>query len=225
MPKLILALHVSDAASVLLSASFRDRLAESGVTSLQVNVDDEAVAPALRFGPGTPVTAVVSVWTDADPAAIISAVAEAVDEPDVHAWRVTEKIRLDPLPTPDGERAPVYAQVALLRRPESMTREDYLTYWQVHHTPIAIRTQNTCGYIQNIVEEPLTPSTPDVAAIVEEHFPMAALTDPHEFYGSRGDEADLARRMTELMDSVVKFGAGDGLDVVPTSRYCWTLRT
>nr|WP_246304890.1 EthD domain-containing protein [Nocardioides thalensis] len=104
-----------------------------------------------------------------------------------------------------------------------MSREDYLTYWQVHHTPIAIRTQNTCGYIQNIVEEALTPSTPEVAAIVEEHFPMAALTDPHEFYGSRGDDAELNRRMTELMDSVGRFGAGDGLDVVPTSRYFWAL--
>lgn len=223
MPKLILALHGPDPGSTLLSPSFREQLVAAGATSLQVNIDDEPVAPALRFGPGAPVTALVSVWAEGDPAAAMSAVASAVDEPDVHAWRVTEKVRLDPLPTPYGVRADVYAQVALLRRPESMTREDYLTYWQVHHTPIAIRTQNTSGYIQNVVEEALTPSTPDVAAIVEEHFPMAALTDPHEFYGSRGDDAELNRRLTELMDSVARFGAGDGLDVVPTSRYSWTL--
>ncbi|NYJ02447.1 hypothetical protein HNR19_003145 [Nocardioides thalensis] len=226
MPKLILALHgadLADLADMLVSPAFRHRLAEAGATAVQVNIDDEAVAPALRFGPGEPVTAVVSVWTDRDPLTAIAAVVDAADEPDLHAWRVTEKVRLDPLPAPDGERADVYAQVALLRRPDSMSREDYLTYWQVHHTPIAIRTQNTCGYIQNIVEEALTPSTPEVAAIVEEHFPMAALTDPHEFYGSRGDDAELNRRMTELMDSVGRFGAGDGLDVVPTSRYFWAL--
>lgn len=61
------------------------------------------------------------------------------------------------------------------------------------------------------------------APIVDEHFPMAGLTDPHEFYGGRGDDAELNRRMSELMDSVAKFGAGAGLDVVPTSRYFWTL--
>ena len=104
-----------------------------------------------------------------------------------------------------------------------MSPAKYLEYWQVHHTPIAIRTQNTSGYIQNIVEEALTPSSPDLAAIVEEHFPMAALTDPHAFYGSGGDDAELARRMTELMASVATFGADQGLDLVPSSRYFWRL--
>ena len=61
------------------------------------------------------------------------------------------------------------------------------------------------------------------AAIVEEHFPMAALTDPHAFYGSGGDDAELSRRMTELMASVARFGADQGLDLVPTSRFFWTL--
>jgi hypothetical protein len=221
--KLVLALHGQDLGPLLLSSAFRQELAAAGATALQVNIDDEAVAAALRFGPGEQITALVSAWTEDDPAAVAATVAEFVGEPGLHAYRVTEKVRLDPLPTPDGERADVCAQVALLRRPDHMTREDHLAYWLVHHTPIAIRTQNTCGYIQNVVEEALTPRSPEIAAIVEEHFPMAALTDPHEFYGSRGDDAELSRRMTELMDSVARFGAGDGLDVVPTSRYSWIL--
>lgn len=126
MPKLILALHGADNRDALLSAAFRDRIAEAGATAVQINVDDEPVAPALRFGPGTPVTALVSAWTD-EPAAAVAVVADAADEPELHAWRATEKVRLDPLPTADGERADVYALVALLRRPASMTREDYLT--------------------------------------------------------------------------------------------------
>jgi hypothetical protein len=189
-----------------------------------VNLDDDDVAPALRFGPAEPITAVVSAWLgSADTAAVVSAVADAVDEPEVHAYRVTEKVRLDPHPVADGTRQDALAQVALLRRPEAMSHDEYLEYWQVHHTPIAIRTQNTSGYIQNIVEESLTPSSPDIAAIVEEHFPMAALTDPHAFYGSGGDDAELNRRMTELMTSVARFGADQGLDLVPTSRYFWKL--
>ena len=192
---------------------------------MAVNLDDAEVAAALRFGPAQPITAVVSVWLESsDPARVITAVADAADEPELHAYRVTEKVRLDPRPTIDGERLDALAQVALLRRPDAMSRDEYLEYWQVHHTPIAIRTQNTSGYIQNIVEEALTPSSPELAAIVEEHFPMAALTDPHAFYGSGGDDAELSRRMTELMASVARFGADQGLDLVPTSRYAWNLR-
>jgi hypothetical protein len=104
-----------------------------------------------------------------------------------------------------------------------MSHDDYLAYWMLEHTPIAIRTQATSAYIQNIVEESLTAGSPEIAAIVEEHFPMAAMTDPHAFYGSRGDDAELNRRITELMASVARFGADTGLDLVPTSRYFWSL--
>ena len=104
-----------------------------------------------------------------------------------------------------------------------MTRDAYLDYWLREHTAIAIRTQNTSAYIQNIVEETLTPSSPPIAAIVEEHFPMAALSDVHQFYGSRGDDAELGRRMGELMASVAEFGANRDLDLVPTSCFVWDL--
>jgi len=214
--KVVVVLHETGLGDRLLAPSYRKSLASVGATAVQVNLDDDAVAAALRFGPGEPVTALVSVHTEGDPSAVVAATAEAAGEPDLHAYRVTEKVRLDPLPVADGERADVYAQVALLRWSADLTREEYLTYWQVHHTPIAIRTQNTSGYVQNLVEEALTPSSP-------EDFPMTAMTDPHEFYGSRGDEEELSRRMTELMASVARFGADQGLDLVPTSRYRWML--
>lgn len=222
MTKLILALHGADLDDRLRGPSLRAALAAAGASAVQVNLDDAAVAPAMmRFGPAEPVTALVSVWTGGDPGAAIACVAAAAGEPVPHAYRVSERVRLDPLPVPDGARADVLANIALLRRPESMTRAEYLEYWQIRHTPIAIRTQNTVGYVQNAVEEALTPSAPEVAAIVEEHFPMGALTDPHVFYGSGGDPAELDRRVTELLASVARFGADTGLDLVPTSRYYW----
>jgi hypothetical protein len=220
--KLILATRSTDV-SGLLDPAFRGALAAAGATAVQVNVDDDAVGPALRFGPGEPITALVSLWTPGLGREPIELVAEAAGDRAVHAYRVTERVRLDPIPVEDGVRADVLAQVAILRRPESMSRADYLDYWMVKHTPIAIRTQNTSGYIQNIVEELLTPDTPPAAAIVEEHFPMGSMTDPHEFYGSRGDDQELERRMTELMASVARFGADQGLDLMPTSRYQWSL--
>jgi len=219
--KLIFALHGDDLGPALTASGLRDRLAAAGATAVQVNLDDPAVAEAMRFGPGDPVTAVVSVWTSGGAEPTVEVLQDI--EPAVHAYRVTERVRLDPVPVPDGTRADVLANVAILRRPASMSREEYLEYWMVRHTPIAIRTQNTSGYIQNIVEETLTPASPEVSAIVEEHFPMAGMTDSHAFYGSRGDEDELERRFAELMQSVARFGADTGLDLVPSSRYFWSL--
>jgi len=214
------ALHRDDAGPALLDERLRRQLADAGAHRLQVNLDDADVADApLRFGPGTPIR-LVSTW-GAEPAAVLEVLGET--DPELHAYRVTERVRLDPVPVPDGRRADLLANVAVLRRPEAMSREEYLEYWMVHHTPIAIRTQATSGYLQNIVEEALTPASPEISAIVEEHFPMAAMTDMHAFYGSGGDDAELSRRLTELMTSVARFGADKDLDLVPSSRYLYTL--
>jgi len=223
VPKIIAAIHGSAAHEQLMDPALRDSLASAGATALQVNLDDEAVAPAMRFGPGDPVTAVVSVWTDGETGAAIRIIADAVGGTAMDAYLVTERVRLDPARVPDGTRSDVLAQVALLRRPEQMSREDYLAYWMLEHTPVAIRTQATSAYVQNIVEDVLTPGSPELSGIVEEHFAMAALTDTHAFYGSGGDDRELGRRMGELMASVARFGADQGLDLVPTSRYLWSL--
>lgn len=224
MTKLIVALHGTGLEARLRAPALRKTLAAGGATAVQVHLDDTEVAPAMmRFGPGERITALVSVWTAGPAAEAVTAVAELAGEPVPHAYRVREHIRLDPRPVPDGVRSDALVNMALLRKPAAMARADYLRYWSVEHTPIAIRTQNTTGYVQNTVEEVLTPTSPEVAAIVEEHFPMGAMTDPHLFYGSRGDQDELNRRITELLASVARFGADKDLDLVPTSRYHWNL--
>ena len=92
---------------------------------------------------------------------------------------------------------------------------------QVDHTPVAIATQGTFGYVQNRVLRPLDDASAatGIAALVEEFFPVAALTDMHAFYGSDGTDADLNDRITRLMASCARFGADRDLDLVPTSRY------
>lgn len=218
MTKLIAALTDPDAGPALHDPALHARLAEAGTTAIQVNVDDADVAPAMRFGPGVPITGFLSVRTDDVPAtlAVITEVAAGA-----HVWRVNERQPLVPPVVAAGVRADSLANIAVLRRPASMSREEYLDDWLGRHTPIAIATQDTHGYIQNIVEEALTPGAPEISAIVEELFRMEGMTDVHAFYGSGGDDAELTRRITELMDSVARFGAGDGLDLVPTSRYLY----
>lgn len=219
--KLIAALHDPAAAPRLLAAPFRDALAATGATRLQVNVDDDAVAPAMRFGPGTPITAVVAVWTATSVDDALGVVRDLDATTD--AWLVEERQPLVPPAVGDGERADALANYAFLRRPEAMDHAAWRSDWLDRHTQVAIDTQGTFGYVQNPVLEVLTNGGHDVAGIVEELFPMAALSDQHAFYGSGGDDAELQRRFTELMDSCARFGASDGLDLVPTSRFCFTL--
>lgn len=203
----------------LTTAALREALATSGAVRLQVNLDDAHVAGALRLSTGEPVAAVVSVW-GGDPAPVLAGAVRCA------GWRVEERRRLDPDEAYDGSRADALANTAVLRRPAEIDRETWLHRWLVDHTPVAIRTQATTGYLQHLCLEPLPGSQPDpphVDAIVEELFPSAGASDPHTFYGSGGDDAELSRRITVLMTSVGRFGADRDLDLVPGSRHLWDL--
>lgn len=184
---------------------------------VQVNISDNAVDGAMRISElDPPIEAVVSIWTD-DLDAAIADLAPMADR--VAAWEVTERAPLDPLLPADGSRIDALSNIAFLRRPDELTRDEWLHIWLDDHTQVAIDTQATFGYYQNVVDRPLTPDAPTVDAIVEELFPMAAVSDVHAFYGSGGDQAELERRMTAMLESVVRFGAERNLDVVPTSRF------
>jgi hypothetical protein len=220
--KLIAILSAPEIGPSLHDPALHERLAAAGATAVQVNVDDAEVAPAMRFGPGDhdgrPITAFVTTWTS-DVAGTLAILAGLADG--THVWRVTERRPVEPPVVAAGERADALANIAVLRRPEAMSKEEYLEIWIGGHTPIASETQHTFGYIQNIVEEALTPGAPEISAIVEELFLMAGMTDIHAFYGSGGDDDELNRRITTLMTSVARFGADTGLDLVPTSRYLY----
>lgn len=83
---------------------------------------------------------------------------------------------------------------------------------------MAIDTQATFGYTQNLVARSLTANAPAVDGIVEELFPEGAVSDLHIWYGAR-DDADLQDRLARMIDSVSSFGAHQNIDTVPTSRY------
>jgi len=209
----------------LRSAEFRRRLAEIGVVHLQLNLADEHVAKAMRistFDP--PVDGFATVWTEADPAVVAAALQDLpVDR--LAGWEVEERRPIDPPEQWDGERVDALANVAVLRRPAELTHEEWLRRWREEHTPVAIATQATTGYVQNLVVSRVTEDAPDISGIVEELFPMAAIEDMHAFYGSGGDDEELASRIDRLMASVERIGADRDLDLVPTSRYLFDVRT
>ncbi|MFD0361335.1 hypothetical protein ACFQZZ_07730 [Nocardia sp. GCM10030253] len=205
----------------LLTPELATRLRAAGAEAVQVNVSDAAVADAMvrLTAFDSPIQAVVSVWThedqDVDP--VVDALGSVADR--VVGWRVEAVSPIELPVVPIGERAPGLSNIAFLRRPDDQPYDEWLNYWRNQHTEIAIATQATFGYVQNRVLGAATDGAPEVAAVIEELFPIEALTDPHAFYGSGGDNAELARRFERLMDSVAKFGANKNIDVVPTSRY------
>ncbi len=193
-----------------------DPLRELGVTRVQLNLDDHHVAPALRIPfSDPPIAGFVSVW-DGDPAAVAAVL------PVLAGWEVEERRPIEPPETWDGSRTDALANVAVLRRPDELPPAEWRHRWLVDHTPVAIATQAAFGYLQNVVVDPVTPlpdSLAGVSALVEELFPPAGMHDMHAFYGSDGDDAELAARIERLMASVARFGADRDLDLVPTSRY------
>jgi hypothetical protein len=220
--KLMYALWGSALDSALRAPQLHEAVRAAGVTRLQVNVDDADVAAAtLRITTfDAPVRAVVSAWTQGEAAPISNALAGLAER--CAGWEVEERTPLVPPPTANGVRSPALAQIAFLRIPADLDADEWLHRWQGLHTNVAIETQATFGYVQNRVVRTIL-GTDRVDALVEELFPMAAMTDVHAFYGSGGDDAELQRRVKRMINSVTAFGAHTNLDAVPTSRYIYQL--
>ena len=202
------------------------RLAQlEGIRGIRLAVADSAVAPAAgrRMESHAPVPgAFLSLWVD---------FAGAADswEPliDRHvarrgAYLVAEA---EPLvsqrthPVAPGERVPGMCHVVFLRKPTALAREEWFTVWQGSHTQVAIDTQSTFGYRQNVVVRTLGDDTLAFDAIVEENFPEGAMASDHVFYDTGGDDDVLKQRMTAMLESCARFIDFEHIDVIPMSEY------
>jgi EthD domain len=228
MEKVILALRSTgnDESHTEWCARLRGPLAQQlldlGLPGLTVNIKDEAVRESLMTltTMDPPVSGFVTLWTQQSYGDQVTAAIALLEKEcdDVFAYLVTESVPLPPPVTESGVRTAGLANVALLRRPDTLTEETWRRRWQLDHTPVAIETQATFGYTQNDVVRPLTPHAPTLAAIVEELFPDEAVSDISAFFGA-ADEADLSARIGRMVASTAAFGANENIDTVPTSRY------
>ncbi len=229
MEKVMYLLWKSDAESV---ADFKDKLLRqaskellsNGAHKLRINVDDEAVSSAARLrilSSKPPINAMVSIWFDTanrrnpleevleKAAARMAGYLVAESEPIVNTkYMVSE-----------GTRTPGMAQVVLLQKPPRISREHWLEVWLGSHTDVAIETQSTFGYRQNVIVRALTYAAPPFDAIVEENFPEAAMTDPYAFYDCPGNKEELKLRGKRMTESVTRFIDFDKIDCIPTSEY------
>jgi hypothetical protein len=195
----------------------------AGARALSADLADEraAFASALRMSrTAEPMSGIVSVWLDsalgrAPIEAALGAVAARLD-----GYLVSESVPLVNTThvVPPGGRTPGFTTVALIARPEGMAHEAWREQWQGHHTRVAIETQSTFFYIQNLVVRALTDGAPSWAAIVEEGFPAEAANDPKVFYAADSDET-LKRHQQRMAESVARFIDFQNFEWHPTSTY------
>jgi hypothetical protein len=225
MEKVILALRsagADDQWCTRLRGPVALELLDLGLPGLTLNVKDAAVRESLMtlttLDP--PVNGFVSLWTQQSYGDQVAAAVAALEQEcdDVFGYLVTESVPLAAPLTEPGERTAGLANVALLRRPDTLIEETWRARWHLDHTSVAIENQSTFGYTQNAVVRPLTADAPTLAAIVEELFPDAAVTDIKAFFGAADDD-DLGSRISRMVASTAAFGANENVDTVPTSRY------
>jgi hypothetical protein len=186
-------------------------LLELEIHGLQVNVADAAVADAMvRLVEIDPqMEAVVSLWIDTvmdsgrrSIETVLGAAASRVE-----GYLVTESapLRNTTRTAALGTRTEGFENLAFLRRPERLSRAVWLDAWQNGHSQLAIETQSTFGYTQNVVVRPLSEGAPGFDGIVEELFPTEALSDLHAFFDAVGDDTKLDKNMTAMGESTARF--------------------
>jgi hypothetical protein len=195
-----------------------------GVRGLSMNLADElaAYAQGMRITRlPEPPSGTVSIWLDT-----------ALDRDplyrllDTACGRLAGYLVLESVPIVNtthtaaiGDRTPGITTVALLEKPEAMSYEDWLERWQGHHTEVAIQTQSTFLYIQNVIVRAVTPDAPPWTAIVEEGFPAEAPEDPMVFFAAENSPEKLEENRRRLMESCSKFIDFARIESHPMSSY------
>ena len=199
------------------------RLAAEGAERIQMNVVDEAVAPgkALRFETMRPMpSAMISFWLNA---AHARAPFEAVLEeaaPRIAGYAVSESVVL-PIAErqADGVRTRGFSQVAVFRKLPGITPEGFLEIWMRDQTKVGPETQDTFYYGQNIVVRPLTVDAPPLDGIVEECYPIEALTDHLVYWRANGSEETFRANLKRELDNVARFIDSSSTTVFVSSQY------
>ena len=144
---------------------FRDRLLAGagqmtglpGVRGMRLAVADSAVADGAqrRMAASRPLPdAMLSVWLDAATqhrGELEAQLESMVDRYSCYLVTESEPIVNTEHPEQVGERVYGMCHVVFLQRPPRLSPQEWLAIWQDSHTPVAIDTQSTFGYRQNVI--------------------------------------------------------------------------
>jgi hypothetical protein len=213
----------SEAFNARLLGPVAEQLAGLKAQRIQVNVVDAPVAPgkSLRFENMRPMpAAMVSFWLNA---AHDRAASEAVLEGAagrIAGYAVSEATVL-PIADrqSDGIRTRGFSQIAVFRKLPGIAYEGFLEIWMRDQTKVGPETQDTFYYGQNIVVRALTNGAPPLDGIVEECYPIEALTDHLVYWRANGSEEIFQANLKRELDNVARFIDGDSTSVIITSQY------
>ena len=224
MEKLVYAIRDADERAV--TSVLPQAMQDAGASSVRVNVQDKRVASGEGLiqsrGDSLP-NAVAQCWLPSANPLFRRSCDDAVSAicSSFHAWLVAESTII-----PNEEHLPVigeptagFAQLAFLTKPQKKSWNEWREVWRDYHTQVAIDTQSNFEYVQNVVVEPLTVDAPPFVAIVEECFPIEALTDPQVFFDAAGDQQKFEKNLGIMMESCGRFIDPGTIDVFPTSQY------
>lgn len=186
-------------------ARMPEALDAADATSVSIAVADSAVGgggPNAFSTVGSAKDAVISFWL---PVSAERGRAEAAL--DVHLERregflVSESTPIAPRASSAGDRCVGACQVTCIRAAEGLTHAEFIRRWQHDFVVPAIECQATTGYVRNEVVRPLGDELGAWTAIVEETFPIEAVTDPAVFYDAVGDPRRLEEHQARLMSAV-----------------------
>lgn len=196
------------------------KLRAAGASRISVNVHDEHVsagqAVTIRNAP-VPIQAMVSFWMEnADDRAPCE---ESLSQ---HASRIDGYLTCESRPRvhqpPVGDRMTGFNLVTCVNRKPGIGDDEFFERWNEEHKQVAFETQSTFSYIRNAVYRPLTEGAPERAGVVEEGFPIEALTNPHAWYDCDSQE-EYERRLQRMVTSVTAFLDLSLLDSIPMSEY------
>ena len=203
-----------------LIAKAAPALRDAGASQISVNVNDEHVAQGeavtiSRCDP--PIRAMVSFWMqNADDRAPCEA-ALAPHAAELSGYLVVESRPLVHEP-PIGERAPGVNMVTCIQRKPGLSDAEFFERWNDEHKQVALETQSTFAYVRNAVARKLGGDGVAWSGIVEEGFPIEALTDPLAWYDCDSKE-EHAKRLKRMMESVTAFLDLGVMESTPMSEY------
>jgi hypothetical protein len=184
-----------------------DALAGQGAQRIRVGVPD---VPLPHDDPyagmrSTAPSGFVSFWLNS---AYYRHAAEALVRdaaPRLAGYAVLESTILPNTVPASGAREDGFLQVCGFAALPGLTRAALWDAWLGKHTVVAVETQSTVFYNQNVVIRPMTAGAPAWDAIVEERFPAVALDDRAAYFAAGDDPARMAANIARMGESCAAF--------------------
>jgi len=198
-------------------------LASRGALRLRINVVDGAVAAGSGVRVGRmdpPKAACVFYWLDLadDRGPIEALLADRASRVESFLVVESEPMKNTTQVAPLTQRTPGFNFVTSIEPKSGIAYADFIAHWHNGHRRCAVETQSTFAYVRNEIVRGFSEDAPPWAAIVEESFPIEALSDPKVWYAAASDD-ELARNRGAMIESCLAFLALDRVEAHPMSEY------